>query len=83
MIEAKLELISAQGRARDRHLGTVKIFNDGSTPADDPLHNYGVEILNSRGVVFRRGTIHAWPRQQKSPMQLLCAALIAAGYEHV
>lgn len=62
------------------NLGSVQISNDGRTDASERLHSYDVQILNKNGRIFRDGRVENWDREGKSPMQLLAAALKAAGY---
>jgi hypothetical protein len=80
MIIVDMQLQSAISPDRDRTLGRVLIINDGE-PTDARLHNYRVEAISTVGRVFRRGNVRDWPRDSRSPLQLLTAALKALGYD--
>jgi hypothetical protein len=79
VIVVEMNLQSALSNSRDRHLGSIRISNDGK-PTNMTRHNYDVEVLGVKGQTIRRGRLENWPRDSKSPMQLLGAALDACGY---
>lgn len=79
MIVVEMRLDSAISESRDRPLGSLRISNDGE-PTSAARHNYDVEVLGVKGQTIRRGRLENWPRDAKSPMQLLAAALDACGY---
>lgn len=63
-----------------RPLGALAIINDGTGTAT--RGNYTVRQFDRTGKrVVREARLENWPRQAKSPVQLLAAALKALGHD--
>lgn len=73
-------LLDVHGRGNDiRPLGSIVIVNDGTGTPD--RGNYDVEQYDKHTKrVVRKGRVENWPRNSKSPVQLLAAAIKALGH---
>lgn len=74
MIVVKVELWPHGDASQARELERVSITNVDGTPT---LGEYNVQIADS-GLSAHVGR---WPRQRRSPLQLVCRALQALGCE--
>jgi hypothetical protein len=72
-------LKSAIDDSRSRNLGTLHIINDGES-RDPAVGNYIVRQYSVDGRVVREGRVDNWRRKDKSPMQLLGAAMRSIGH---
>jgi len=73
MILFTAHLLNANGRAGDKHLGSVLIGNDGS--GDRDTGNYRVYYKEGNGSTVHEVTVKDWPRLERGAWQLLMAAL--------
>lgn len=78
MIRVTVELISANGRERDRVLGVLEIVNDGTSKARDIGNYRGTLVAEyTRG---RPGVVEGFRRQRQSVWTLVGAFLKQWGH---
>lgn len=78
MIIVPMVLLSAVTGAKTS-LGSITITNDGT--GNKKLRSYDVKQFDKGGKrVVRKGRVERWPSNDRSPVQLLAAALKALGH---
>lgn len=92
MIRVTVELVSANGRHRDRILGTAEIANDGTGTvihgnyrarfygAHRPQHDRGIPAFCGweHGKLWRETTLRGWARNRWHPWLLILFLLLKA-----
>ena len=69
MIRISIDLDSAFGSHRDRHLGDINIINDAT--GTRTRGNYDVEFIDAKGRVFKRRRVEDHARLAESIWKLI------------